>query len=125
MSALLVFVALGFGAGQSEASAPAAVSIGREKVFDVAASNGAASAEERAQSTQTLLAQFVQDPTAAALVTVDAVSPTGPDAPQGELALEVDGHEVFRITAADVRLSGLPAEAYGESLRASIQTALQ
>jgi len=127
MSALLVLVALALNAGSSEASvpAPAAVSIGHEKVFDVAASNGAASAEERAQNAQTLLAQFVQDPNAAAQVTLDAIPPAGPDDPGGELALRVDGHEVFRITAADAQLSGLPAEAYGQSLRASIQSALQ
>jgi len=123
----VVSVALVLTTAQPEASAaaPAAVSVGRERVFDIAAANGAASAEERAQTAQTLLAQFVDDLDAPALVTVDPAPPTGPDDTGSELAVRVDGHEVFRITSDDVRLSGLPAEAYGQSLRASIQTALQ
>ncbi len=130
MSAV-VLTLLALTVAQPEAPAPASspgpasVSVGREKVFDVATSSGAASAADRAQTAQTLLAQFVEDLGAGAVVTVDPVPPLGPDDAGSLLAIKVDGHEVFRITADDVRLSGLPAEAYGQSLRASIQTALQ
>ena len=127
-ASFLVLLALGaaesVAADASPTSATVSVTVGRESVFDVGAPNGVATAAERAKAAQSILNQVVQDPTAPALVAIDTL-PAGPDDPGANLAVRVDGREVFRIGPADVARSGLAADVYSQSLRASLQAALQ